>query len=173
MKPTKSILCHRSNSSSSPRAPLAASVPLTLSLSLCFLLSLSRARSPLLLRRRSVRGMPPFVPPPSRSPAQNFSPVTPAESLPVSGLNFPLARLTTARETSTISHEETSFLPAVFRDTPPCFLASRWARSSGFHGPTERVQHFAVGSIPGCGRCRLATRNSYLLFYSWGYAPNA
>lgn len=117
--------------------------------------------------------MPPFVPPPSRSPAQNFSPVTPAESLPVSGLNFPLARLTTARETSTISHEETSFLPAVFRDTPPCFLASRWARSSGFHGPTERVQHFAVGSIPGCGRCRLATWNSYLLFYSWGYAPNA
>lgn len=65
VKPTKSILCHRSNSGSSPRRPLAATLPLS-SLSL----SLPYSRVPLLLQRRSVRGMPPFVPPPSRSPAQ-------------------------------------------------------------------------------------------------------
>lgn len=45
MKPTKSILCHRSNSSSSPRAPLAASVPLTLSLSLSLLPSVPFSRA--------------------------------------------------------------------------------------------------------------------------------
>ena len=179
MKPTKSILCHRSNSGSSPRAPLAATVslfhshslpPLSLFLSVCL------SRSPLLLRRRSVRGMPPFVPPPSRSPAQNFSPATPAESSPLSGLNSPSSRrLTTAHETSTISHGETRALSTdCLSQYSSVFHGG--LRSSGLHRPTDRVQLFAVGSIPGCesvsSRYILGTR--YSVFYSWGlHAPDA
>lgn len=109
MKPTKSILCHRSNSGSSPRLPPLAH---------------PRVVSPLLSRHPpspaflgSVRSTPPFVPPPSRSRSEtSLAPLpwaTPAESFLYHRAEFSLMRrynlpdaheLSVTREKRTYTH---------------------------------------------------------------------
>lgn len=88
MKPTKSILCHRSNSGSSPRNPLSpppSRQPASLS---------RRPPSPAFLG--SVHSTPPFVPPPSRSRSEtSLAPLpraTPAESFLYHRAGFSLMR---------------------------------------------------------------------------------
>lgn len=147
MKPTKSILCHRSNSGLIPSRPLSRRFPRALR-------SLG-----VLLRRPSPAprscGVPPLVPPPSRSPGGTSLPPSgsplahSARLLPqrvrfCRGLDIPLSRPRTARETSTITGKQPRLylpppgrLPVPFqflllpRNRDPPVLLPRRPSSSG------------------------------------------
>lgn len=169
VKPTKSILCHRSNSGSSPRRPLAATLPLSsLSLSFSRLSPLPARSAPPSASFRSWHATLRSTPVTLSGP--NFSPATPAESSPLSGLNFSSPLTPPFPRTSNYGSRDVHDQP---RGNKPLSTGCLSRYSAAFHGglglpasTTDRpcpgwLYGVGIRSIPGCDRCRFSVLGVY------------